>query len=1045
MILALLVAAILGSASPLAAQLSNPTEPLSTPIAATPLPLPSPTPSALVEPALTLAHPRAGILSATAAAENFPLPRGLAPDDPLARLVPGRRFRLQAAYEAVFFARGAGRAVFNIDVDRINPDGSRTPLGRDERVEIGLGPALRQGAVYVDLGFEAPGVYALAVRLRTTAYTLTSSVPAIDQDELIVYIVILPPTANALELTPTPSPPDILAPVFTAATPRGHLVTATLTQTVGAAENFDRGHGSTLVVRQGGTIRFRAEYEFVWYPGAVATTTASAALEVFRVHAAALTSLGADRDVFEDVIGPRREPGALQVDVPFLEPGEFHLVIRVRTAMQRAISPVARVIVDQDDIAVLVKVIPQPETGGIAGQVTAEDTGQGLPDVPIIVFPLDNPLPYLIEGHTGEDGHYVITNLPPGAYLVQANPRHQNYLPEWYDNAPTRDKATPVKVQVGQLTEHIDFALTPGATIAGRVTAMKGSLPAFLPEGGVTVQVGDFASNKVVGTARSLDDGTYAVDHLPAGRYWVYAAEPEENLLGQWYDHKAHREEADPVTVHAGQVVTDVNFALVQGGSISGWVFDDPSPSLRPSIPLPGIKVEATDWQSGTLAGRAETARDGRYRIPNLLPGRYRVYAHDDAGRYVAEYYDDVTDPQAATPVTVTVGHDTPEINFALAPVPRTRVWIDPPVSAGRQGGGAFKVTVAIENVANLGGYEFELAYDPMVVHVQEISLGPFLGSSGRQVQPLGPEIDNQRGWAHFGALSTGSAPGATGSGKLAIIALLPRAEGDSPLDLQNVKLSTPDGHPLSADVQDGKVKIGGCIFGDVNCDCRVDMQDVALVARHWGAHRGDPDYDPAYDLDDDGDIDIFDIMLVVGAWGKTCATPVAPVAGMGAALSPEAIAATSLHLSPATLEATAGTTVTWQVMIDEAVDLSSFEFRLAYDPSVLRAEAARLGPFLGTSGKPILPVGPEIDQATGRLHFGGTTLGDSAGATGSGHLADLVFRVVGPGSTTVAFTEVLMLDSFAERQPAPAALGGSLQATGGARLFLPVITRNLP
>jgi hypothetical protein len=34
---------------------------------------------------------------------------------------------------------------------------------------------------------------------------------------------------------------------------------------------------------------------------------------------------------------------------------------------------------------------------------------------------------------------------------------------------------------------------------------------------------------------------------------------------------------------------------------------------------------------------------------------------------------------------------------------------------------------------------------------------------------------------------------------------------------------------------------------------------------------RWDTDYDPTYDLDSDGDIDIVDIMLVVAHWGETC------------------------------------------------------------------------------------------------------------------------------------------------------------------------------
>jgi len=43
------------------------------------------------------------------------------------------------------------------------------------------------------------------------------------------------------------------------------------------------------------------------------------------------------------------------------------------------------------------------------------------------------------------------------------------------------------------------------------------------------------------------------------------------------------------------------------------------------------------------------------------------------------------------------------------------------------------------------------------------------------------------------------------------------------------------------------------------------------LVASRWNSSAGDDDYDPAYDLDGNGKIDIVDIMLVAVHWGDTC------------------------------------------------------------------------------------------------------------------------------------------------------------------------------
>ena len=66
-----------------------------------------------------------------------------------------------------------------------------------------------------------------------------------------------------------------------------------------------------------------------------------------------------------------------------------------------------------------------------------------------------------------------------------------------------------------------------------------------------------------------------------------------------------------------------------------------------------------------------------------------------------------------------------------------------------------------------------------------------------------------------------------------------------------------------------GNVAVG--IFGDFNCDCTVDVEDIMQVASRWRCRCGDPCYNPCYDRDDDCDIDIVDIMLVVKHWGESC------------------------------------------------------------------------------------------------------------------------------------------------------------------------------
>ena len=70
---------------------------------------------------------------------------------------------------------------------------------------------------------------------------------------------------------------------------------------------------------------------------------------------------------------------------------------------------------------------------------------------------------------------------------------------------------------------------------------------------------------------------------------------------------------------------------------------------------------------------------------------------------------------------------------------------------------------------------------------------------------------------------------------------------------------------------------------GDLNGDNVEDISDIMLVASHWRAAEGDPNYDKGWDLNWDGKVDVVDIMLVVKHWGEGCAapTPPTPVGGV--------------------------------------------------------------------------------------------------------------------------------------------------------------------
>ncbi len=58
-------------------------------------------------------------------------------------------------------------------------------------------------------------------------------------------------------------------------------------------------------------------------------------------------------------------------------------------------------------------------------------------------------------------------------------------------------------------------------------------------------------------------------------------------------------------------------------------------------------------------------------------------------------------------------------------------------------------------------------------------------------------------------------------------------------------------------------------VLHDLDDNGVVNMSDVMQVASRWRCRCGDECYDAYYDLDDDCDIDVVDIMLVVAQWGE--------------------------------------------------------------------------------------------------------------------------------------------------------------------------------
>ena len=124
--------------------------------------------------------------------------------------------------------------------------------------------------------------------------------------------------------------------------------------------------------------------------------------------------------------------------------------------------------------------------------------------------------------------------------------------------------------------------------------------------------------------------------------------------------------------------------------------------------------------------------------------------------------------------------------------------------------GESFTLSVIIKDASDLGGFQCDLIYDSTIVTVDDVRLGDFLESTGRDVVALGPIIDNHTGKATFGVASYGTNGGAEGTGTLAVITFTSREGGVTDLELQRIWLLDTGSNGQTFQVKDASVEVIG-------------------------------------------------------------------------------------------------------------------------------------------------------------------------------------------------------------------------------------------
>ena len=189
--------------------------------------------------------------------------------------------------------------------------------------------------------------------------------------------------------------------------------------------------------------------------------------------------------------------------------------------------------------------------------------------------------------------------------------------------------------------------------------------------------------------------------------------------------------------------------------------------------------------------------------------------------------------------------------------------------------GDIFTLNIRAENITNLAGWQFDIAFDPTILEAVNVSEGDFLKIDGGSTFFQGGSIDNAAGKITGLSAARLSAQGVSGSGTLLQVRFKAKSAGETQLALQNFQFGAITGESIPAGPHEIRITVEERLTtGDVNRDGVVSILDLILVAQQLG--RRVPAGSPV-DINGDGVVSILDLIRVAQG---IAGSPAAPAAG---------------------------------------------------------------------------------------------------------------------------------------------------------------------
>jgi hypothetical protein len=245
---------------------------------------------------------------------------------------------------------------------------------------------------------------------------------------------------------------------------------------------------------------------------------------------------------------------------------------------------------------------------------------------------------------TDNQGNFEIKDLAAGRYNVTVS--KGGFVVAQYGQRRPGEPGTPIDLSEGQTADKVNFVMSRGGVISGRVVDDGGE-----PVSGTQVMAMRFAfvsgARRLVpggsegSNDRTDDQGGFRLYGLPPGEYYISANNRSGQMMVQpnmtnteadgfaptFYPGTPNLGEATRITLKAGQEMSGANFALLvarlarvkgralnsRGEPVAGGML-----MLMPSDPTMGMNF-------GMNMSNAMVAADGSFQFANISPGRYTL------------------------------------------------------------------------------------------------------------------------------------------------------------------------------------------------------------------------------------------------------------------------------------------------------------------------------------------------------------------------------------------------------------------------------------